>query len=1239
MELQAASAGAQQQLAGDRTHESRMDDYLHSLGFYRKKIAKDGSCLFRAVAEQVLHCQGLHTKVRAACVNHLKRNRSTYELFIEGDFEKYLENLRDPQSWVGQVEITVLAEIYKHDFIIFQEPDNPPVNITENGFPDKVRLCFLNGNHYDSVYPQSFEKSAAVCQSILYEMLYDRVCGADRGALGSCVKGGRGRDKLDSEECKSSEESDLEEDEFWSSESREKTTNGMNVRQPSRGRGRGSRGRGRGLLSTKVQKSLNPALYRNVEYDVWLRSKRIQQQRDFCMAAGMQYSIGDKCKVQLSGSNRFYNAYVREVSPDNGPVTVFIEELNRQQTVPLLSLRLPSEEPPSWQAVSERGKRHSIPSNVSQPPSEWENRGNRKPNKAPPQSASSGRVHKQHSWPPQAVQDEQAAGRNKLRRSDQRSSPVCVPPEEEVESVVLELLHKDEHNFPLLGTSPQTVPVGEVVKKGGERRGSRKKEQKEFVSETETSQRPVQRQKIATEEKHGNTVVSEEPVQRPSPTIKEKPVPVSPSLPPAVIFAGPKTVPSSSQTSSATSSAPSLDKPAPEAIKKSPNQPKNSIARSPYNSQFALVSTLAPSQPISVAAVSVPTPATIQSAASALKPTQPSLQTAPVPTTALPTSELISQPNQAPSQNTLVASQITPVQLPAAIPTRTALASFGSIPDAPIESTPSIQTAPSAFISTPPLLPASAIPVSSQAPAAAPILDTPKAPSTTLPIGAPPTAQKTVDPRTTMTSIPVPQAPAPSISPSSVPAAAPPPDLPQSSCNASDPQPCETSAIPSSGVAPAPDPPSQPQQIHYPHLQWSQLLQDPVYPGFPLNEKGEVEPLPNFSLSQKGEDLPQDINVLKFFFNLGVKAYSQPMFPPIIYLGPLNQAYQMNLRGPPPSSESPANPTMTSWQPEIPSPPRSLSSNPDTSLESHAPVTPVAVNSGPVGPIEVGGYNNNHHHPPSVPVQVPPRPPMPWSASSGPSAYAGTYPAAPQVHFSAPPCPPQGNQMYPPSSVGYHHMPPPRMPHEALNHGRMDVLSFAPPTMDRGQENCQRSMNPQYGSLQKISGFPGGQPQLSAGEFKPVDIPVSMATMQPFGGACPVVQPFQFSQMQGDMAGLTSPANGSLGRHGGVYANSPHAGQFAEDPSRLIHAYSPDDNWSIEEMEIHNVDLRQPQSFYSQAYRSGGRRGQDDRGGYRGRGYRGRKDYSSRGRPDDQSYRHYGRRGAGPMVGIQVPYQ
>ncbi|XP_059384458.1 OTU domain-containing protein 4-like [Carassius carassius] len=1230
MELRESPADAQQQLAADGTHESRMDEYLRSLGLYRKKIAKDGSCLFRAVAEQVLNCQALHTEVRAACVNYLRQNRSNFEHFIEGNFEKYLENLQDPQSWVGQVEITALAELYKHDFVIFQEPDQSPVSITEYGFTKKVRLCFLNGNHYDSVYPQSFEKSAAVCQSILYELLYDRVCGVERSALGSCMRGGKGREKLDSEECKSSEESGLEEDEFWSSEAREKPSNGKNVRPPQRGRGRGqSRGRGRGHLSTKVQRSLNPALYRNVEYDVWLRSKRLQQQRDFCMAAGMQYSVGDKCKVQLN--NHYYNAYVQEVSPENGPVTVFIGELNKQETVPLLSLRLPSEETQSWQPVAEKSKIHGAPNNNTQTSSEWESRGSRRSNKAPSQSAPSSRVHKQHSWPPQATPDDT---KNKFRRSDQHNSPVCVLPEEKEESVILELLHKDEHNFPLLGTSSQTATASEVIKKGGEKRASRKKAQKEHVSETETPQRPVQRQKIANEEKHG-IKVSEEPRQKPS-TIKEqvqeKPTPASPSPPNAVIVSSdPKTATSQSESVK----VPAPNQSAPGAIKKTPVPPKTTPARSPDNSQFAPVSTSAPSQSISVAgAASDSTPASIQSMP-APKFTQPLSQAITVPTLVIPTPDLNSQPTQ-------TTSQITPVEVAPAIPTQTTLAPSGLVPCASVEPALSIQSVPLSSISAPPCKPASAIPVSApvlvSVPALvpAPILDAPDQTSTTLPIdesSGPPIAHKSVDPHTTVTPVLLPHA-----SPSSGPALAPPPDFPQSSLNESIPQPCETSAMPASSVAPAPDPPSQPQQLPYPHVQWSQLLQDPVYPGFPKNEKGEVEPLPPYSFSPKGEDLPQDINVLRFFFNLGVKAYSQPMFPPIVYLGALNQAYQMHLRGPPPSSDSPANPTVTPWQPENPSPPQNVSSIPDTSLDSHAPVAPVTSGSVPVGPIGFGGYND---HPVSIPMPLPPRPPMSWPASSGLSSYAGSYPASPPVHFSTPPYPPPGNQMYPPSSVGYHHMPLP-MPLESLNHGphgRMDVLPFVPPSLDRG--NGQRSLNPQFGSLQKTAGFPGGQPQLSAGDFKPVDIPISVPTMEPphYSGLCSVLQPFPNGPLHGDMVGLTPLTNGNLGKQGGVFPQSLHAGPIAEDPSRSIHPYSPDDKWPVEEIELPNVDLRVTQSFYSQSYRGGGRRGQDDRGGYRGRGYRGQKNYSGRGRQDEQSsYRHFGRRGAGPRVGAQLPY-
>ncbi|XP_071370724.1 OTU domain-containing protein 4-like, partial [Centroberyx affinis] len=106
--------------------------------------------------------------------------------------------------------------MYKRDFLIFQEPGKPAVNITAKNFKDTVQLCFLNGNHYDSVYPISHMKSAAVCQSILYELLYGGVFKVERAALGGCCqRTPRSHDQLSDDNmaaCPSSDESDPEVD-------------------------------------------------------------------------------------------------------------------------------------------------------------------------------------------------------------------------------------------------------------------------------------------------------------------------------------------------------------------------------------------------------------------------------------------------------------------------------------------------------------------------------------------------------------------------------------------------------------------------------------------------------------------------------------------------------------------------------------------------------------------------------------------------------------------------------------------------------------------------------------------------------------------------------------------------------------------------------------------------------------------------------------------------------------------
>ncbi|XP_037252644.1 OTU domain-containing protein 4-like isoform X2 [Falco rusticolus] len=84
------------------------------------------------------------------------------------------------------------------------------------------------------------------------------------------------------------------------------------------------------------------------------------------------------------------------------------------------------------------------------------------------------------------------------------------------------------------------------------------------------------------------------------------------------------------------------------------------------------------------------------------------------------------------------------------------------------------------------------------------------------------------------------------------------------------------------------------QAVNQPLMPLPQTLnpyQDPLYPGFPFTEKGERAVAPSYSLCNTGEDLPKDKNILRFFFNLGVKAYSCPMWAPHSYLYPLHQAY------------------------------------------------------------------------------------------------------------------------------------------------------------------------------------------------------------------------------------------------------------------------------------------------------------------------------------------------------------
>ncbi|KAL4593629.1 putative bifunctional UDP-N-acetylglucosamine transferase and deubiquitinase ALG13, partial [Arapaima gigas] len=103
----------------------------------------------------------------------------------------------------------------------------------------------------------------------------------------------------------------------------------------------------------KVLKSLDPEMYRNVEFDVWHDGRKELQKTDYMVFAGRHYYLGDKCQVRLDPKGKYYNAFIQEVGTHSSAVTVFIEELGEKHLVSLTNLK-PVNPVPAWNISSTR---------------------------------------------------------------------------------------------------------------------------------------------------------------------------------------------------------------------------------------------------------------------------------------------------------------------------------------------------------------------------------------------------------------------------------------------------------------------------------------------------------------------------------------------------------------------------------------------------------------------------------------------------------------------------------------------------------------------------------------------------------------------------------------------------------------------------------------------------------------------------------------------------------------------
>ncbi|XP_063622428.1 putative bifunctional UDP-N-acetylglucosamine transferase and deubiquitinase ALG13 [Cydia splendana] len=355
---------------------SEPDRWLDEMGFFRKHTARDSSCLFRAVSENIFNTQRYFHKVRLDCVQFMASQRHLFEGSLTCPFENYLKEMSNPSEWGGLIEISAMSHLYRRDFVIFEANKGPQTKIC-NGYGDTIFLFYSpDTKHFDAVYTKEFINTSSFCQSLVYEILYDGVYQLKdlSYAVDKMLHDKMPTNHIEyfmsenverrkkKERAKIFIESSNEDDKdrnnnavalkcMHHTDNLERSSmlkeslsifvfnrsliqlenvcmNCLNVNSA-----KDLLDNGITPFPYKVAKALDPDIYRNIEFDVWSELRR-ELRYGTRYSDGTTLQVGVKCLCRLQVDQRDpYHCHIQEMRPDGGPCLVFIEELGEKRVV------------------------------------------------------------------------------------------------------------------------------------------------------------------------------------------------------------------------------------------------------------------------------------------------------------------------------------------------------------------------------------------------------------------------------------------------------------------------------------------------------------------------------------------------------------------------------------------------------------------------------------------------------------------------------------------------------------------------------------------------------------------------------------------------------------------------------------------------------------------------------------------------------------------------------------------
>ena len=100
---------------------------MRKKGYIIKTMVDDGSCLFRAVADQLYGDQEMHPSVRKHCMDYIAQNSDYYSQYVTEDILEYVARKRYLGVHGNHLEIQALSEMYNrpiHIYCYSAEPIN-----------------------------------------------------------------------------------------------------------------------------------------------------------------------------------------------------------------------------------------------------------------------------------------------------------------------------------------------------------------------------------------------------------------------------------------------------------------------------------------------------------------------------------------------------------------------------------------------------------------------------------------------------------------------------------------------------------------------------------------------------------------------------------------------------------------------------------------------------------------------------------------------------------------------------------------------------------------------------------------------------------------------------------------------------------------------------------------------------------------------------------------------------------